>query len=65
MYVVFDEVAGTMIGPFNDEEAAVMWQLHSADMLNDPDQVLSIYQVTEPVEWMLDNFANPVLEEML
>lgn len=55
-----DVTTNTVIGPFDSEDAAVMWQMHAADELNDANQDLDIYQLTDPMEWMLDNFATPV-----
>ena len=64
MFIVMDVTTSTVIGPFDSEDAAVMWQMHASDEINDANQDLDIYQLTDPMEWMLDNFANPVEVEV-
>ena len=56
MYVVFDNITETIIGPFNDHEDAQMFVLHASDITNN-DYVsdLTIEPVSEPQEWALDN----------
>jgi hypothetical protein len=56
MYVVFDNVTETLIGPFNDYEDAQMFLLHASDVLVDGNVTdLTIEPVSEPQEWALDN----------
>jgi len=55
-----DVTTNTMIGPFESEEAAVLFQMHAADEINDKGQPLDIYECTDPMQWMLDNFATYV-----
>jgi hypothetical protein len=55
MYVIFDSVTQTLIGPFNDEESASMFLLYASDELADGGANLSIEFVSEPAEWAQDN----------
>lgn len=55
MYVVFDSVTETLIGPFNDYDSAQMFVLHASDELVDGGANLTIESVSEPQEWALDN----------
>lgn len=56
MYVVFDSVTETLIGPFNDHEDAQMFVLHASDILIDGNTSdLTIEPVSDPQEWALDN----------
>lgn len=56
MYVVFDSVTETLIGPFNDYEDAQMFVLHASDILIDGNtSELTIESVSDPQEWALDN----------
>ena len=55
MYVIFDSVTQTLIGPFNDEESASMFLLYASDELVDGGANLSIEFVSEPAEWAQDN----------
>jgi len=56
MYVVFDNITETMIGPFNDYEDAQMFVLHASSItINDYVSDLTIEPVSEPQEWALDN----------
>ena len=56
MYVVFDNITETMIGPFNDYEDAQMFFLHASSItINDYVSDLTIEPVSEPQEWALDN----------
>ena len=55
MYVIFDSVTETLIGPFNDEESASMFLLYASDELADGGANLSIEFVSEPAEWAQDN----------
>lgn len=56
MYVVFDSVTETLIGPFNDYEDAQMFVLHASDILIDGNTSdLTIEPVSDPQEWSLDN----------
>lgn len=62
MYVVFDGLTETLIGPFNDYESAQMFVLYASDEINGSE--LTIEPVSEPQEWALDNsvqFAMDVL----
>jgi hypothetical protein len=56
MYVVFDNMTETIIGPFNDYEDAQMFVLHASGItINDYVSDLTIEPVSEPQEWALDN----------
>jgi hypothetical protein len=56
MYVVFDNMTETIIGPFNDYEDAQMFVLHASSItINDYVSDLTIEPVSEPQEWALDN----------
>ncbi len=56
MYVVFDSVTETLIGPFNDYEDAQMFVLHASDLLIDGNTSdLTIEPVSDPQQWALDN----------
>lgn len=56
MYVVFDNITETIIGPFNDYEDAQMFVLHASSItINDYVSDLTIEPVSEPQEWALDN----------
>lgn len=56
MYVVFDSVTETLIGPFNDYEDAQMFVLHASDILIDGNTSdLTIEPVSDPQQWALDN----------
>jgi hypothetical protein len=56
MYVVFDSVTETLIGPFEAYEDAQMFLLHASDLLVDGNVTdLTIEPVSEPQEWAMDN----------
>lgn len=55
MYVVFDSLTETLIGPFNDYESAQMWLLYASDGLPDGGANLTIEPISEPEEWAQDN----------
>ena len=56
MYIVYDNITETIIGPFNDYEDAQMFVLHASDItINDYVSDLTIEPVSEPQEWALDN----------
>lgn len=55
MYVVFDSLTETLIGPFNDHESAQMWLLYASDEIADGGANLTIESVSEPEEWAQDN----------
>ena len=55
MYVVFDSITETLVGPFNDYESAEMFILHASDALHDGGANLTIESISEPVEWAMDN----------
>ena len=60
MYVVFDGVTETLIGPFNDYEDAQMFILHASDLIIDGNvSELTIEPISEPQEWALDNLLEP------
>jgi hypothetical protein len=54
-YVVYDNVANTNIGPFDDYETAEMFVLHASHSMLDEGECLSIEPVSEPTDWALDN----------
>jgi hypothetical protein len=55
MYVIFDSITETLIGPFNDYESAEMFLLHASEDLFDGGANLTIESVSEPEEWAQDN----------
>ena len=55
MYVLFDSITESLIGPFNDYDAAQMFLLHISDDLVDGGANLTIESISEPVEWAQDN----------
>lgn len=56
MYVVWDSLTETIIGPFNSYEDAQMFVLHASDILIDGTTAeLTIEPVSEPEEWAQDN----------
>lgn len=56
MYVVWDSLTETIIGPFNDYEDAQMFVLHASDILIDGTTAeLTIEPVSEPEQWAQDN----------
>jgi hypothetical protein len=56
MYVVFDSVTETLIGPFEAYEDAQMFLLHASDLLVDGNVTdLTIEPISEPQEWAMDN----------
>lgn len=55
MYVIFDSVTETLIGPFNDYESAQMFLLHASDEIPDGGANLTIESISEPMEWAQDN----------
>ena len=56
MYVVFDNITETIIGPFNDYGDAQMFVLYASGItINDYVSDLTIEPVSEPQEWALDN----------
>ena len=55
MYVVWDSLTETIIGPFNDYESAQMWVLHASDEIADGGANLTIEPVSDPMEWAMDN----------
>lgn len=56
-YIMLDVTTNTVVGPFDTEDAAVMFQMHAAEEINDKTQQLDIYECTDPTQWMLDNFT--------
>lgn len=57
MYIVFDKLTETVVGPFNDEGEAIQFSMEAADLINDHSQNLDIYEIVEPQQWALDNLA--------
>jgi hypothetical protein len=57
MYIVFDKLTDTLVGPFNEEEEAIQFSMEAADLINDHSQNLDIYEIVEPQQWALDNLA--------
>lgn len=55
MYVIFDSLTETLIGPFNDYESAQMWLLYASDEIADGGANLTIESISEPEEWAQDN----------
>jgi hypothetical protein len=55
MYVIFDSVTETLVGPFNDYESAQMFLLYASDELVDGGANLTIESISEPAEWAQDN----------
>jgi hypothetical protein len=55
MYVIFDSITETLIGPFNDYESAEMFLLHVSDEVQDGGANLTIEAISEPEEWAMDN----------
>jgi len=55
MYVIFDSLTETLIGPFNDHESAQMFLLHASEDLADGGENLTIESISEPMEWIQDN----------
>lgn len=55
MYIVFDSITETLIGPFNDYEAAQMFVLQASDSIPDGGVNLTIESISEPIEWAIDN----------
>ena len=58
MYVLFDSVTETLIGPFDDYESAQMFLLHASEDLDDGGENITIEPVSEPMEWVQDNHLN-------
>jgi hypothetical protein len=55
MYVIFDSITETLVGPFNDYESAQMFLLYASDELADGGGNLTIESISEPAEWAQDN----------
>jgi hypothetical protein len=55
MYVIFDSLTETLIGPFNDHESAQMFLLHASEDIADGGANLTIESISEPMEWVQDN----------
>lgn len=55
MYVIFDSLTETLIGPFNDYESAQMWLLYASEEIADGGANLTIEPISEPEEWAQDN----------
>jgi len=55
MFVVFDSLTETLIGPFNDYDSAQMFILHASDEIIDGGANLTIETISEPQEWAIDN----------
>ena len=55
MYVVFDSLTETLVGPFNDYESAQMFLLIASDEVADGGANLTIESISEPIEWAQDN----------
>ncbi len=55
MYVVFDSLTETLVGPFNDYESAQMFLLIASDEVADGGSHLTIESISEPIEWAQDN----------
>lgn len=57
MYIVWDALTETLIGPFNSYEDAQMFVIYTGDITAE----LTIEPVSEPQEWALDNGFDGVL----
>jgi len=55
MYVIFDSISETLIGPFHDYESAEMFLLYASDEVPDGGANLTIESISEPEEWAQDN----------
>ena len=62
MYVIFDSLTETLVGPFNDYESAQMFLLYASDSVPDGGSHLSIESVSEPQEWAMDNAVSFAME---
>ena len=62
MYVVIDVVTSTLIGPFEEEQEAVDFQLHASDLLADVDAgtELEIHELFTPQDWAFQNLDEEV-----
>ena len=64
MYIVYDAITGTNVGPFETHEDAQMFLLHlDEESLGSSVEELSIQEVVEPQQWWMDNsleFLAPV-----
>jgi hypothetical protein len=57
MYVVYDKLTETMVGPFNEEEPAVQFTLEASSLLNDGGNEFDIFELVEPTQWAFDNLT--------
>jgi hypothetical protein len=55
MYVIFDSLTETLIGPFNDHESAQMWLLYASDEIADGGANLTIEPISTVQDWARDN----------
>lgn len=56
MYVIYDSITESLIGPFNDYDSAQMFMLQAEDIVTNLGQAdLSIEYISEPQEWAIDN----------
>ena len=62
MYVVLDVITSTLIGPFNEEQEAVDFQLHASDLLADVDSgsELEIHELFTPQDWAFQNLDEEI-----
>ena len=56
MYVIYDSITESLIGPFNDYDSAQMFMLQAEDIVTNLGQAdLSIEYISETQEWAIDN----------
>ena len=62
MYVVIDVITSTLIGPFDEEQEAVDFQLHASDLLADVDasSELEIHELFTPQDWAFQNLDEEI-----
>jgi hypothetical protein len=63
-FIVIDTLTDDAIGPFEEEEQAIQFVMEASDVLNDSGQTFSIYQTTDVTEWLLNNTATNIKEEV-
>lgn len=62
MYIVLDVITSTLIGPFDNEQEAVDFQLHASDLLADVDSSseLEIHELFTPQDWAFQNLDEEI-----
>jgi hypothetical protein len=58
-YIAKDILTQECIGPFETEDDALAFTLEASDILGEEGLAFDIHQIFEPIEWALNNNAEP------